>query len=493
MNATTLPEVTKKEPKYVPAEWQADDIETLKSADYSANWSEMGCYKTSTLLWLIDAKLIDLDRNPKVLIITTRTGKGTYFQLAPEILEDWTILNVNATNIQWEFAGKLWPWDKGIPVDPNRPLIVVAHYNCFTNKSKMRLLLTQNHLWDFVALDEAHRIKEKNTQWTRNIKRLNIGHRHVMTGTGFINKPSEIWSILNFLDKKRWPSHNHFKEFFCDFEDTGSGFTKEVGVKPERLEEFRALVRSLGPRRTKVEVFKDLKEPVYTKIDIDLNPVQRKMYDEIKYQLMTLDKNGYPIHSPNVLSLLNRMRQISVATPEVVRDYFDPVDQVRKIQVQLTEPSSKLDALIDIIEGLEWDDERHDQIVVFSNFKGPIELAKHRFDKKKISYIHMEEKDSDSKRYEKWAIQFPKKEHQVFISTLQLGSESISLTTAQTLVFLDRSWSPKDNEQGISRVWRPGQTQVPQVINIEARDTVDSRVLSINQRKMGWFRDIFGD
>lgn len=78
------------------------------------------------------------------------------------------------------------------------------------------------------------------------------------------------------------------------------------------------------------------------------------------------------------------------------------------------------------------------------------------------------------------------------MSTLQLGSESINLTSARHIIFLDRSWSPKDNSQGIGRVRRPGQEGQPIVINIEAEDTTDQLLEDKNVRKQGWFNEIFG-
>ena len=104
-------------------------------------------------------------------------------------------------------------------------------------------------------------------------------------------------------------------------------------------------------------------------------PIQRGMYDDIKSELMTYDQNGEMFHAPNVLAAMTRLRQISVATPEITADYFDEETQTRKQVIKLVEPSSKLDALMEIIEGLEWDEDRKDQIVVFSNFKDPIDMA----------------------------------------------------------------------------------------------------------------------
>jgi SNF2 family DNA or RNA helicase len=105
----------------------------------------------------------------------------------------------------------------------------------------------------------------------------------------------------------------------------------------------------------------------------------------------------------------------------------------------------------------------------------------------------MEESDSEKTRYEKWHDLFPRREHQVFLSTLQLGSESINLSSAQRVVFLDQSWSPKDNSQGVARLYRPGQEGQVDVIHIHALHTTDKYVSDRNEMKQGWFRQIFHD
>jgi hypothetical protein len=502
---------------YEPAEFQIEDLDYLRTRDWSANWSEMGCFKTTTLEWLLESKFPKFVPNlfrttfepappPLVLIITTKAGKGTYYQTLPEVLPGWFIYNVTTKGPHLVLGEKEIP--APLPKEPKRPTIVLTHYQVFSiRKKKIEVegkefkieprdhwaVKMRGYEWDAIILDEAHRIKDRKAGWTKSIKQLDSARlRHVMTGTGFINNPAEIWSLLNFLNPKLFSSYWHFRQTFCDEYIDDAGFKKILGVKKEMKDDFRNLVRTVGPRRTKTEVFPNLPHPIYTPQLVELNPTQRKMYDEIKETLRTLDQKGAPIDSPNVLAMLNRLRQICVATPDLIEDYFDEVEQRRIQKIRLIEPSSKLDALDEILDGLEWDEERKDQVVIFSNFRDPIELAKARFDKAGRTYIHMQEKDNDRIRYQKWAQEFPKKNHQIFICTLQLGSESITLTSATTAIFLDRSWSPLHNEQGVSRVWRPGQEQVANIIHINARGTVDKRILDTNMRKVGWFREIFG-
>jgi len=440
--------ILKKKPsgKFKMHDFQREDIDILAERDASANWSEMGAMKTTTVEWLWQKKLKHIP-NPRVLVITTKTGKGTYFESLAEVLPEWDVFTVNTTKTNMVIGPKPVPINVKLP-DPLyfRPVVVVAHYHCFTNNACIpKQVMGENGLpilrddgkfemteppclnlllshWDFIVVDEAHRIKNRDAQWTQNIKKLKAPMKHIMTGTGFVNNPSEIWSLLNFLFPDVYTSEEKFRKHYCEIENY-SGYEKIVGIKPQAEDEFRELVRTVGVRRTMLECFPGIGEPIETIVPVDLNPTQRRMYVELAEMLHTLDQQGEPLHSPNVLSMLNRLRQICVATPQVIDDYYDYKEERRIIKVKLVEPSSKLDATMEIIEGLEWDKERKDQVVVFSNFKDPLALLETRLEKAKIPYIRLLSEMNEQKRYELWHDVWPQKEHQVFLSTLDLGSE----------------------------------------------------------------------
>ena len=502
--------------KFKVQPFQVEDIAYLNTLQNSANWSEMGAMKTSTAEWLLELKMKHIP-NPRVLIITTKSGKGTYLESLWETLPGWDVFTVGTRKTQMVVGPRVAPWNVSLP-DPlyMRPVVVLAHYHCFTNRACLpqqkkgkdgmpivnengtfemtepyNLNLLRMH-WDAIIIDEAHRIKNHDAQWTVNIKKLKAEFKHIMTGTGFVNNPSEIWSLLNFLYPKAYSSYWKFREHYC-MEDDRYGYRKIVGIWPDKVDEFRELRERIGVRRTMLECFPDIKEPVETVIPVSLSPTQRKMYNEIRDELSTLDQQGVPLHSANVLSALNRLRQVCVATPEVLEDYYDALKERRIVKIKLVEPSSKLDATMEVIDGLEWDEERKDQIVIFSAFRDPLELLAKRLTKKEIPYLHMKAETGDVDRYEMWHNTWPKKEHQVFLVTLGVGSESINLTSAHRAIFLDQSWSPTSNIQAIGRVYRPGQTEACQLIYTRADNTVDYRVLATNEEKKGWFQQIFGE
>lgn len=507
-----------KEPpsKFFTRDWQSLDLTLLSREQNSANWSSMGTFKTSTGLWL--AERLRPHGKGNILIVTTKSGKGTYFDALPRCydLDKYVVFNLSTKKVEEVVLGNLrfeYDLDDFITTLQLRkqPVVMLAHYHCFTNKSAMNEILvngaeTGKIQFDVVILDEAHKIKNKDTQWSRNLKKIAHAskqkdiHRHLMTGTGFVNNPAEAWSLFNFMEPDEFGSYWRFRREYCE-EENYSGYETIVGIKEEKIEDFRNLRKKFGPRRTMQEVHKDIQEPIYSTIEVELGPEQRRMYKEIVKELMALDQDGFPLYAPNVVSLLQRLRQISVATPSVIDTFYDPKVE-RQVQiVELVEPSSKLDAVMEILEGLQWDDEMRQQIVVFSNFKDPLELLKNRLREQKdkngrktrdeIPYLHLEQKDGEQKRYEKWHDIFPLKQHQVFMSTIALGGESINLTPAEYCIFLDRSWSPAQNLQAVGRVYRPGQTKAVEVIHIDAVNTVDARVLNNVSQKTGWFHLLF--
>ena len=116
-----------------PAPFQVEDIEKLADRQWSCNWSEMGCYKTSTVLWLVNewAKKLNVP-NPKVLIITTRSGKGTYFKHVPDLLPEFDLLNLTVNECHMIMDG----FDFQVPFTPEHttPSVFVAHYNVFSRR-----------------------------------------------------------------------------------------------------------------------------------------------------------------------------------------------------------------------------------------------------------------------------------------------------------------------------------------------------------------------
>jgi len=193
-----------------------------------------------------------------------------------------------------------------------------------------------------------------------------------------------------------------------------------------------------------------------------------------------------PLIAPVAIAQLVRLQQLSVAYASIDSSFDEKTGETSSI-VTLTEPSSKIDALMQIIQ-----DNEGEQIVVFSQFKQLIRLVASRLGRSKIPYVTI---TGDVPAHERpGAIdRFQRGEVPIFLGTIGAGGEGITLTAASTVVFLDRDWSPAKNSQAEDRLHRIGQANAVHVIDIMALDTVDLGRHQKLELKTTWIRRILGD
>ena len=220
---------------YEKTDWQDGAIESMldneQHPEYSADWSEMGCYKTTTALWLLQKRAERYKdatgKVPVTLIITSKAGKGTYFDAIPKANINATVYNIGVEKCYRRIGDLEIPTKITEVQREGTHIIFLAHYEVFSprvertpattevtdivtgeieevveDKKKARLSVNAKYCkqieWTNIVCDEAHKLKNPDTKWTRQIKRLRGHSKHIMTGTGFVNRPDEMWSLLHF-------------------------------------------------------------------------------------------------------------------------------------------------------------------------------------------------------------------------------------------------------------------------------------------------------
>lgn len=190
-----------------------------------------------------------------------------------------------------------------------------------------------------------------------------------------------------------------------------------------------------------------------------------------------------------MVAQLVRLQQLAAAYAEIVpsSQRLEGTEALLGGRVQLTEPSSKIDVLLQMLE-----DNRDESIVVFSSFKQVIELVATRLLKAKIPYVKITG-DVPAHARRTAVDDFQAERVRVFLGTIGAGGEGITLTSSSTVIFMDRDWSPARNSQAEDRLHRNGQLNAVQVIDIMARDTVDLGKRQKLDIKSDWIRRILGD
>jgi SNF2 family DNA or RNA helicase len=154
---------------------------------------------------------------------------------------------------------------------------------------------------------------------------------------------------------------------------------------------------------------------------------------------------------------------------------------------RIVDPSSKIDALMDIV-----DEAPNDQLIVFSQFQDAVHMVGERLKQRNISFVPFTGDINQADRG-KYVTDFQKGNIQVFASTIATGGESITLTAASHVIFLDRSWKPVANKQAEDRAHRVGQKNAVQITDIMARNTVDMGRRQRIEQKWEYIQKMLGD
>jgi SNF2 family DNA or RNA helicase len=364
--------------------------------------------------------------------------------------------------------------------------------------------------WFHIIADEVHRAKNRHAKQTKNLKKLKTYYKTGLTGTPADDKPQDLWSILNWLypDDKEFSSYWRFFHKYIESEVSyGSGghsYHKVIDVNKENLSELHTKMKPFFVRRLKDDVL-DLPEKYHSRLWVDLSPKQRKAYDELKKEMLVwLEANADaidhddPLVALTLVARLQRLQQFAIGYLEFLeyrrvkipkRLWVDPNTPEYEMRpfYKMVEPSSKLDALMELIE-----DNENEQIVVFSQFRQVIDLLAKRLESKEISFRTLTGQSSDNDRAS--AIKaFQSGDVQVFAATIKAGGVGVTLHKASTVVFIDRDWSPSANRQAEDRLHRIGQKNNVHVISLMARNTVDMGKEQKLIKKAQWIKEILGD
>jgi SNF2 family DNA or RNA helicase len=318
--------------------------------------------------------------------------------------------------------------------------------------------------FDTVVLDEAQHIKNRQTQNAQAVKAIKSKHRLVLTGTPLENSVLDLWSIFDFLMPGYLGAAKDFRERY------------EIPIAKEKNAEAQArLARRLRPfllRRLKREVAADLPEKIEQVSFCELTPEQRCVYQQVieasrKEVLDAVGAQGLAKSRMVVLTALLRLRQVCCDLRLLKLENVNPANA-----------SGKLDLFAELLE--EVVDGGH-RALVFSQFTEMLSLLKARLTEEKIEFCYLDGATTNRgavvERFQRDAT-IP-----VFLISLKAGGTGLNLTGADTVIHFDPWWNPAVEAQATDRAHRIGQTKVVTSYKLITRDTVEEKILALQNRK----------
>ena len=317
--------------------------------------------------------------------------------------------------------------------------------------------------WHLVVLDEAQVIKSPDAKATKAVCQLDTRHRLCLSGTPIENNLQELWSEFAFLMPGLLGDRKGFaKRFRTPIEKNGD---------PVRRAQLIRRIKPFLLRRTKAEVASDLPPKHVILRRVALGPEQRELYDTIRGTLY--DK------------VREQMAELTAAQGRIVM--LDALLKLRQVccdprlvklpSARLVEASSKLDDLLDMITEMIPEGRR---ILLFSQFTSMLDLIKPRLAAAGIRFAELR---GDTRDRAEPVRAFEGGEVPLFLISLKAGGRGLNLTSADTVIHYDPWWNPAAEDQASDRAHRIGQTKSVFVYKLIAADTVEDRILELQQRK----------
>jgi superfamily II DNA or RNA helicase len=315
-------------------------------------------------------------------------------------------------------------------------------------------------VFDYLILDEAQAIKNAKTESAKAVRLLRGNHRLALSGTPIENHLGELWSLFEFLNPGMLGASSVFQSAAKDMRDAGD-------------ESRKLLSRAVRPfllRRTKEQVAKELPAKVEQTVFCELEPPQRKLYNELREHyrdalLQRIDKVGIAKSKIQVLEALLRLRQ-AACHPGLI-------DKTRA-----SDSSAKLDVLIDQLRDVI--EEGH-KALVFSQFTTLLALAGKDLAAEGMEYEYLDGKTVDRQARVERFQNDPK--CRLFLISLKAGGVGLNLTAADYVFILDPWWNPAVEAQAVDRAHRIGQMHQVFAYRLIARDTVEEKILQLQQSK----------
>ncbi len=318
--------------------------------------------------------------------------------------------------------------------------------------------------FDTATLDEAQHIKNRQTQNAQAVKAVKARHRIVLTGTPLENSVLDLWSIFDFLMPGYLGSAKDFRERY------------ELPIAKEKNAAAQTrLARRLRPfmlRRLKKDVASDLPAKLEQVSFCELTPDQRGVYQQVieasrKEVLEAVGAQGIAKSRMVVLTALLRLRQVCCDLRLLKLDNVNPANA-----------SGKLEMFGELLE--EVIDGGH-RLLVFSQFVGMLTLLKEKLVTEGIEFCYL---DGSTTNRAAVVEQFQTNNAiPVFLISLKAGGVGLNLTGADTVIHFDPWWNPAVEDQATDRAHRIGQTKVVTSYKLITRDTVEEKILTLQNRK----------
>jgi SNF2 family DNA or RNA helicase len=458
----------------IPRPYQEEGIDFLANNVYASLWDEPGLGKTFQTL--MAAKKINA---VQILVVCPASVRLVWAEECKKVGLPYNIIT------------------DGVSVKPNVVNIVSfdgaadGYYDDIMDAETILLKLSEDcdeildYKWEVLVIDEEHFLKGFNsrtvTEELKSGKEIKVKvptkrteaifGRHCdlkncigqvvlriwgLTGTPMPNDPSELYAVIRakFPDVLIKPngimmSYNEFISKYC--KTRGYGWDLKI-VGGKNLQELRKKLEGRVLRRKKSEVAKDLPEIQYSILPVegDLSDIPEEELECVKECLAAKDP---------MLELKENVEYISSLRR------FTGMAKVKAVKKWVEEAN-------------------HEKIVIFAHHKVVIDELCSMANTVRI------DGSCTQKQREKAVEEFQNGKAQRLVGQIQSAGTGLTLTAANTLLFIEYSWTPAENRQAADRIHRIGQQNNCLVYFATVPNSIDEHIMKVVKRKTETYKEL---
>jgi SNF2 family DNA or RNA helicase len=348
-----------------------------------------------------------------------------------------------------------------------------------------------------VVFDEAHALCNKSKQSTAAMAMARVAeYVFPMSGTPIIGNVGGFYHPLKVLDIRSFTNDKAYRARYTEQISKQYGRDEIEGLTVTRRGEFYTLLQGSLRHVAKADVLKDLPPKRYLTRAVDIPPAYRAAYDEMQQDMIAhMPHDGKPLPVMNTLAQLQRLTQLatSACDVEIVMEIDKNKESetygelVPHYKVTMREPSWKVDELMVVMKEMGGQ-----PLLTFSPHTQLMKLAGARAEREGYSVGYIIGGQSHTARTTVRKA-FQKGDIQLLCSNTKAGGVGLTLTRSDTVTFLEREWGFWRGSQNEDRLHRFGQLKEVQVIDIVARNTVESRVRECLKNKAQQLSDLVRD
>lgn len=400
--------------------------------------------------------------------------------------------------------------------------IVITSYEVARNE----VATLEEFNWHYCILDEGHVIKNAKTKLTKAVKCIRANHRLILSGTPIQNNVLELWSLFDFLMPGFLGSESSFNERFGKpILSNRDGKSKNSEAAALALEALHKQVLPFLLRRLKEDVLNDLPPKIIQDYFCELSEMQKHLYDDFSKSQARLTaedavRNAKSGEQQHIFQSLQYLRKLC-NHPAMVLKTDDEVKGVLQRVGQKPEKGNLFDInhapkllalrqlLIDcgiggtptlantsdLVKSELADAEptsstgafSQHRVLIFCQMKQMLDIVEDVLFKKhmpSVTYMRLDGSTDVNKRHA--VVQTFNSDPSIdcLLLTTHVGGLGLTLTGADTVIFVEHDWNPMKDLQAMDRAHRIGQKKVVNVYRLITKGTLEEKIMGLQRFKL---------